>query len=490
MMTSSNGGAYMHGTWTGKSIFLADMIADLFENRGICRQTHSAGSAAWKIREIPCQEVFKPRVRHTAFAHTAFALTYFPPLDISPRETFFFNQITNPVELSIVMPCLNEAETLAACIEKALRGLAQLHEIQGEILIADNGSTDGSIEIAKKLGARVVNVEEKGYGCALRGGIEAALGKWIIMGDADDSYDFSAISGFIQELKNGNDLVMGCRLPSGGGRISPGAMPWKNRWLGNPVLSTIGRVFYKTPVHDFHCGMRAFTKDAYHRMELKTTGMEFASEMVMKATMKSMRISETPITLYKDGRSRPPHLKPWRDGWRHLRFMLIYSPRWLFLIPGLLLCAAGILVAGILSLRSLHVGGIVFDVGTLSVACMLVIVGMQLVALAFFTKVFAVAEGLLPENPAFSNLFRFFTLEKGLVGGSVVFLAGVAALLHAIWIWKQAGYGIISYPDNLRRLIFSTTLLVLGVQIISSSFFMSVLGLKTTSRTPPQTPAR
>ena len=386
------------------------------------------------------------------------------------------------------MPCLNEAETLEACIEKAKRGLLQHPEIKGEILIADNGSTDGSIQIAEKLGVRVVNVEEKGYGCALRGGIEAALGKWIIMGDADDSYDFSAIGGFIHELKNGNDLVMGCRLPSGGGTISPGAMPWKNRWLGNPVLSTIGRLFYKTPVHDFHCGMRAFTKDAYHRMELKTTGMEFASEMVMKATMKSMRISETPITLHKDGRSRPPHLKPWRDGWRHLRFMLIYSPRWLFLIPGLLMCTLGVCIACLLSLVTIHIGGIILDVGTLSVACMLIVVGAQFVALAFFTKVFAVAEGLLPENPAFSSLFRFFTLEKGLIIGVLVFFAGLVVLLHALWIWKQAAYGVIPYADNLRRLLVSTTLLVLGVQIISSSFFMSVLGLKTTSRTPPQTP--
>ncbi|RYD74379.1 MAG: glycosyltransferase family 2 protein [Verrucomicrobiaceae bacterium] len=218
-------------------------------------------------------------------------------------------------DLSIVMPCLNEAETLVACVEKAKRGLKDAG-VDGEVLIADNGSTDGSIALAEANGARVVNVREKGYGNALRGGIEAARGRWIIMGDADDSYDFSAIKGFVEKMREGHDLVMGCRMPRGGGTIAPGAMPWKNRWLGNPVLSFIGRLFYKTPIQDFHCGLRAFSKDAYNRMQLKTTGMEFASEMVMKASLSGMRMAEVPITLHKDGRSRPPHLRPWRDGWR------------------------------------------------------------------------------------------------------------------------------------------------------------------------------
>ena len=394
--------------------------------------------------------------------------------------------MSQTIDLTILMPCLNEAETIAACIKKAKTGL-QNANISGEILIADNGSTDGSIQIAEELGARVVRVAAKGYGSALRGGVEAAYGKWIIMGDADDSYDFSDITGFTDKLREGFDLVMGCRFPRGGGTIIPGAMPWKNQWIGNPVLSFIGKTIYHTPVNDFHCGMRGFTKAAYDRMDLQTTGMEFASEMVMKATLKSMRVSETPITLHPDGRSRPPHLKPWRDGWRHLRFMFIYSPKWLFLVPGMALAGTGFIVAVLLYLLPVHVGGVVFDAGTLVMACMLAIVGIQLIAFAFFTKIFAVAEGLLPENPKFSKMFGVFTLEKGVLAGVVAFLIGAIALLRAFWIWKLADYGTISYPENLRRLIPAATLIVVGIQIISSSFFMSVLGLKTVGRTPPNT---
>ena len=384
------------------------------------------------------------------------------------------------------MPCLNEAETLARCIEKAKLGIERAG-VRGEILVADNGSTDGSIEIAGKHGARVVQVREKGYGSALRGGIGAAQGQWIIMGDADDSYDFSNINGFVQKLRDGCDLVMGCRLPSGGGTIAPGAMPWKNRWLGNPVLSFLGRLFYRTPIHDFHCGMRGFTKVACERMELKTTGMEFASEMVMKATLRSLRVTEVPITLHKDGRSRPPHLKPWRDGWRHLRFMLIYSPRWLFLMPGLLLALAGFLAACFLFLIPLKIGIVTFDAGTLAVGCMCIIVGAQLVSFALFTKVFGIAEGLLPDDPRFSRSFKFFTLEKGLLLGLFALFAGVVMLARAMGIWKAAAYGPISFSENLRRIIPAATAVVLGIQIISSSFFLSVLGLKTGTRKPPAT---
>lgn len=382
------------------------------------------------------------------------------------------------------MPCLNEAETLARCIEKARIGIEKAGVV-GEILIADNGSTDGSQEIAAKCGARVVPVTAKGYGSALRGGIEAASGRYIIMGDADDSYDFSNITGFVQKLREGYDLVMGCRMPRGGGTIMPGAMPWKNRWLGNPVLSTIGRVFFKCPAQDFHCGLRGFTKAGYEKMELKTTGMEFASEMVIKATFKSLKITEVPITLHKDGRSRPPHLKPWRDGWRHLRFMLIYSPRWLFLMPGLFLGLIGFAAALFLSAAPIRTNGVSFDVGTLAVACMLAIVGFQLVAFAFFTKVFAIAEGLLPEDPKLSRVFTVFTLEKGIVVGLLILVAGLAWLGRAIWIWNQIDYGAMPYGENLRRLIPAVTLIVLGVQAIFSSFFMSVLGLKTVTRKPP-----
>jgi glycosyltransferase involved in cell wall biosynthesis len=395
--------------------------------------------------------------------------------------------ISNPCDLSIVMPCLNEAETLAACIVKAQKGLEKTG-IAGEILIADNGSTDGSVEIAEKLGARVVHVSAKGYGCALRGGFEAAKGRWIIMGDADDSYDFADIGGFIQKLSEGDDLVMGCRLPSGGGSILPGAMPWKNRWIGNPILSRIGRIFYQTPIRDFHCGMRGFSKSAYERMEVKTTGMEFASEMVMSATLKKMRISEVPVTLHPDGRSRPPHLKPWRDGWRHLRFMLIYSPRWLFLIPGLLLATVGFALGVSLLITPMVFHRVVFDVGTLLVASMSVIVGSQLVSFGFFTKVFAIAGGILPKDPQFARVFRYFTLEKGIVAGLALLLLGLGLLIHALWIWKETSFGALAYPDNLRRIIPATTCIVLGIQVIFSSFFMSVLGLKTVVSTPPECP--
>ena len=391
----------------------------------------------------------------------------------------------DPVELTILMPCLNEAETLACCIEKAKLGI-QKSGVRGEILIADNGSTDGSQTIAEKSGARVVAVKEKGYGSAIAGGVRAASGKWILMGDADDSYDFSQADRFVKKFQEGFEVVMGCRLPVGGGTISPGAMPWKNRWLGNPVLSFIGRLFFKCTAHDFHCGLRGFTKAAFEKMELQTTGMEFASEMVIKSTLKKLEITEVPITLHKDGRSRPPHLKPWRDGWRHLRFMLLFSPRWLFLFPGIFLSLLGIIFAARLAFGDFQTGAIQFDVGTLVVACMTVIIGFQLVAFAFFTKVFAIAEGLLPDDPRLSRVFRIFTLEKGIIFGLLVLLGGIILLARAVWIWKQANYGILpSTGENLRRLIPAATLVVLGIQIIFSSFFMSALGLKTATRKPP-----
>ena len=274
---------------------------------------------------------------------------------------------------------------------------------------------------------------------------------------------------------------MGCRLPIGGGTILPGAMPWKNRRLGNPVLTFIGRLFFTCPAHDFHCGLRGFTRAAFEKMELQTTGMEFASEMVIKATLKQIKISEVPVTLHPDGRSRPPHLKPWRDGWRHLRFMLLYSPRWLFLVPGLLLSAFGAALAAVLAVQNLSIGGVVLNVGTLMMACMAVVVGFQLTAFAFYTKIFATAEGLLPEDPSLNRLFHFFTLEKGIVAGLLVLAAGLALLLRAVWLWKEASFGPLpSMEENLRRLIPAAALILLGVQSIFSSFFLSVLGLKTT----------
>ena len=393
--------------------------------------------------------------------------------------------MNGPIELTILMPCLNEAETIARCIAKAKTGIER-SGVPGEILIADNGSTDGSQTIAEQLGARVVPVKAKGYGNALRGGIEAARGRWIIMGDADDSYDFAEADRFVKRFQAGDELVMGCRLASGGGRIMPGAMPWKNRWVGNPLLTTIGRIFFKCPAHDFHSGLRGFTKAAYEKMELRTTGMEFASEMAIKGTLKGLRISEVPITLHKDGRSRPPHLKPWRDVWRHLRFMLLYSPRWLFFFPGLLLLAGGAVLAAVLTAGNLSIGSLRLDVGTLAVACMTVIIGFQLVAFAFFTKVFAIGEGLLPEDPKLAELFRTFSLEKGIVLGLLVLLLGTLLLGRAAWVWREADFGPLAPEENMRRLIPAVTLIVLGIQTVFSSFFMSVLGLKTVARKPPE----
>ena len=379
-----------------------------------------------------------------------------------------------------MMPCLNEAETLAQCVAKARLGLER-SGLPGEILVADNGSTDGSQAIAEKLGARVVAVPEKGYGSALRGGVRAARGRWIIMGDADSSYDFSDLAGFVKKFQEGNELVMGCRLPVGGGTILPGAMPWKNRWIGNPILSFIGRLFFKCPAHDFHSGLRGFTRDAFEKMDLKTTGMEFASEMVIKSTLKQLKIAEVPVTLHPDGRSRPPHLKPWRDGWRHLRFMLLYSPRWLFLMPGLLLLAVGGVLGAALTVQNLTIGGVVLNVGTLMMACMTVVVGFQLTAFAFYTKIFAIAEGLLPEDPKLNRLFKFFTLEKGLVVSGLVLAVGLGLLLRSVWQWRQAQFGPMpSMEENLRQLIPAATLILLGVQGVFSCFFLSVLGMKTT----------
>ena len=388
------------------------------------------------------------------------------------------------LELTILMPCLNEAETLERCIVKARGAIAELG-LKAEVLIADNGSTDDSIAIAERSGARVVRVTEKGYGSALRGGIESARGKWVIMGDADDSYDFSRIGPFVEKLRDGFDLVMGCRMPRGGGTIMSGAMPWKHRWIGNPVLSFIGRIFFKCPAQDFHCGLRGFGKLAYERMNLQTTGMEFASEMVIKSTMKGLKIGQVPITLHKDGRSRPPHLRSWRDGWRHLRFMLLFSPRWLFLMPGLLLALVGFATMLAISYSQLSIGGFVLDAGTMAVFSMAGLVGTQLIAFALFTKVFAIAEGLLPEDPRFARLFRFLTLEKGVILGIFILLAGFFLLFRAALFWKAAGFGPISYTENLRRVIPAVTLIATGGQVVFSSFFLSVLGLRTARRTPP-----
>jgi glycosyltransferase involved in cell wall biosynthesis len=386
--------------------------------------------------------------------------------------------MSNHPEISVVMPCLNEAETLATCIRKALKAFGDAG-VSGEVVIADNGSTDGSQAIAEQEGARVVPVAAKGYGNALRGGIEAASGKWILMGDADDSYDFSNIKPFVEKLRAGYELVMGCRLPSGGGTVMPGAMPWKHRWIGNPVLTFIGRLLFNCPAHDFHCGLRAFTKAGYQQMDLRTTGMELASEMVIKSTLRGLRIAEVPITLHPDGRSRAPHLRSWRDGWRHLRFMLLFSPRWLFLIPGMALGTIGFIALVLLTMGQVMFGRVVFDVGTMMASSMLLLVGFQLVSFAVFSRVFAEHEELLPPNPKLRRFLAAFTLEWGVLLGLLMCLGGSIIFGLAFWDWQKVGFQGLSYNENLRRIIPAATLIVLGIQFLFGSFFLGVLGMKT-----------
>jgi len=380
------------------------------------------------------------------------------------------------IQLTILMPCLNEAETLAACIRKAQASLLSLG-VSGEVLIADNGSKDGSQEIAEKLGARVVAVPEKGYGQALRGGVAAARGHWIIMGDADDSYDFSSLGPLVEKLQAGQDLVMGCRMPWGGGTILPGAMPWKHRWIGNPALSFIGRLFFRCPVTDFHCGLRGFRKEAYEKMDLKTTGMEFASEMVIKATLKGMKISEVPITLHPDGRSRPPHLRSWRDGWRHLRFMMLFCPRWLFLIPGAVLTATGGILLFFLSIGPVFFGPVRLDINSMLVAAMMLLVGFQLLYSAVFLRIYGFTQGFLPDQPDLRQLLRKITLEKGVVAGLLVGAAGFFLLLSAFGFWMKTSFGSLDPVASARQVVPAVTLLALGVQVVFGSFFLSSLGI-------------
>ena len=377
-------------------------------------------------------------------------------------------------EITVLMPCLNEAETVGVCIKKALASIESLG-VNGEVLIADNGSTDGSQEIAESLGARVVHVERKGYGNALMRGIAMARGKYVIMGDADDSYDFTNLGPFLEKLREGNDLVMGNRFMGG---IKPGAMPPLHRYLGNPVLTGIGRIFFKSPAGDFHCGLRGFRREAVLDLDLRTTGMEFASEMVVKSTLHKLRISEVPTALQPDGRSRPPHLRSWSDGWRHLRFLLLYSPRWLFLYPGILLMVAG-LVAGIVLLQGpVVVAGIGFDAQTLLYTAAAVILGFQAVAFAVFTKVFAISEGLLPEDPKLNVQKLKVSLERGLIVGAALILTGLVCSAYSVWTWKQVSFKVLNPAHTLRIIIPAVTALIIGVQIVFASFFLSVLGLR------------
>jgi len=386
---------------------------------------------------------------------------------------------TNPsgeytLELSILMPCLNEAETLEICIQKALRSLREL-DIAGEVIIADNGSTDGSQDIATRMGARVVPVVTKGYGSALMGGIMAARGVYIIMGDADDSYDFSNLGPFVEKLRGGWDLVMGNRFQGG---IKPGAMPPLHKYFGNPVLTWIGQLFFSSPAGDFNCGLRGFRRESILKLDLQTTGMEFAGEMVVKASIYKLRVAEVPTVLSPDGRSRPPHLRTWRDGWRNLRFMLLYSPRWLFLYPGAALMILGLIIVVWLLPGTQKIGSISFDVHTLLYGAIAIIIGFQAVTFAFFTKLFAISEKLLPEDPKLNKIFRYITLEIGLMVGTALLLIGIVGSFLSLTIWSETAFGTLDPSKTMRLVIPSLTCLTVGLQMVLSSFFFSVLGLK------------
>jgi glycosyltransferase involved in cell wall biosynthesis len=377
------------------------------------------------------------------------------------------------IEVCVVMPCLNEAETLEACVGKAQRTLRD-HHIAGEVIVADNGSTDGSQEIARRLGAQVVEVKEKGYGSALMGGIQAGRGKFIIMGDADSSYDFAHIPLFLEKLREGYDLVVGNRFKGG---IAREAMPLLHRYFGNPILTWIGRLFFRCPTGDIYCGLRGFNREAILQMDPRTTGMEFAIEMVVKATLLGLRVAEVPTTLSPDGRSRPPHLRTWRDGWRTLRFMLLYSPRWLFLYPGALLMLIGLGTALWLLPGPRTVRGLTFDAHTLLYAAMAVLTGFQAIWFAVCAKTFAITEGLLPEDALFDKLFRVFTLETGLVVAAVFIIGGLGGSVYAVYVWGLRGFGPLDYPSTLRMVIPAVVAITLGVQTLFSSFFVSLLGL-------------
>ncbi|TAM36269.1 MAG: glycosyltransferase family 2 protein [Rhodanobacter sp.] len=386
------------------------------------------------------------------------------------------------LELTILMPCLNEAETLAICIDKA-QSYLQRNGVRGEVLIADNGSTDGSIQIAQQHGARVVNVPIRGYGAALSHGIANAKGKYVIMGDSDDSYDFSKLDSFVARLREGNDLVMGNRFLGG---ISPGAMPPLHRYLGNPVLSFIGRLFFSIPVRDFHCGLRGFNRDRIQALHLNTTGMEFASEMVVRSALAKYAIVEVPTTLSKDGRSRPPHLRTWRDGWRHLRFLLLYSPRWLFLYPGLIIFAIGAILTFALLPGPITIArGLTLDVHSVIAGCITMLIGTQCISFAVVARRYAAARGLLPVEYTFKRYVSPLNLERSLIVAGLLLVAGLVGVAHCVMVWRDAHFGPLGYGELIRLLVVSGTGIALATQIAFTSFLSAILDIEVRSPNEP-----
>ena len=380
------------------------------------------------------------------------------------------------IELTILMPCLNEAETLAICIDKA-RGFLERSGVVGEVLIADNGSSDGSQLIAEAHGARVAAIPERGYGAALIGGIQAARGRYIIMGDADDSYDLVNLDGMVERLRAGDELVMGNRFKGG---IRKGAMPFLHKYLGNPGLSFLGRLLFGIPISDFHCGLRGFSREAVLKLKLKSTGMEFASEMIVKSAFHQLKLGEVPTVLSKDGRSRPPHLKTWRDGWRHLKFLLLHSPTWLFVYPGLALILMGLMGSILLSRGAVHITPTIeLNIHTLIVSCFAVLIGAQLVAFGALAQRYAMVEGFLPAPAKFNRLILGMTMEAVLRVAGVIAAAGVAGCIWAVTSWAHGGFGPIVYDSVLRVLVPSLTAVAVAAQLGATAFLTSLLNIRS-----------
>jgi hypothetical protein len=399
-------------------------------------------------------------------------------LSTLPEAALQTQERQDDVEVSVVMPCLNEARTVGTCVAKAKAALEKLG-VKGEIVIADNGSTDGSQDIATAHGARVIHAQRRGYGSALQAGIDAARGKFIIMGDADDSYDFTNLEPFITRLRDGDDLVMGNRFRGG---IKPGAMPWLHKYVGNPVLTGILNLFFRTPVKDAHCGLRGFRKDAYQRLGLYTSGMEFASEMVVKASLHNQKISEVPTTLSPDGRDRPPHLRSFRDGWRHLRFLLLMSPRWLYLIPSALLTLGGGFLMAWLTGGPREIGGVTLDIHTMLLGSLGVLVGYQILWMYLFAKIHGWVSGLLPPRTFHVKAFEILNLERGLILGGIMLTLGLGLNLWLVWEWSANAMGPLDVQVTFRPALWGFTLMILGVQTIFGSFFLSMLGMTEQAR--------